>query len=148
MQVMTLEGYVAADPACATGPSGKRRANFRVLETTAFTRADGERVERTTGFNCVCFADAKVCNYIEPWMKKGSRVILAGHVENDTWTDRDGRKHYDLRFVVGDLNIKNKRDAGHDPETGEVIEGGFAARGRFKPGIDSPAPDLDDEIPF
>jgi single-stranded DNA-binding protein len=144
MQAVTIEGYVARDPSCLTSPAGKRRAMFRVLETTVFTRSDGERAERTTGFDCICFSDAKVQAYIEPFLAKGSRVIVTGHVEPNKWTDKDGGDHYDLRLIVGDLRIKNRRDGEENPAADE-------GRTRFKPGIETGAPftpDLDDEIPF
>ncbi|HYG27130.1 MAG TPA: single-stranded DNA-binding protein [Caulobacteraceae bacterium] len=144
MQSVTVEGYVAADPSILTSNSGDRRASFRVLETTAFQRADGERAERTTGFSCICFSDPKVRAYIEPYLSKGSRVIVNGHVENNKWTDREGADHYDLRLVVNDLRIKNKRDA---DDTG-ADAGRAAGGGRFKPGMTEPTYDLDDEIPF
>lgn len=142
MQAVTIEGYVARDPSCLTSLSGNRRAMFRVLETTAFTRSDGERAERTTGFDCICFSDAKVQAYIEPYLAKGSRVIVTGHVEPNKWTDKDGGEHYDLRLIVGDLRIKNRREAGEnrsadDDETGSQLGAGASL----------PA-DLDDEIPF
>ena len=42
MQTLTLEGYLAADPSILSAQgSGKKRASFRVLETTRFRRADG-----------------------------------------------------------------------------------------------------------
>lgn len=54
MQTLTLEGYLAADPSILSAQgSGKKRASFRVLETTRFRRADGTPGERTTGFNCI-----------------------------------------------------------------------------------------------
>lgn len=141
IQSVMIDGYVAADPSCLTSPSGDRRASFRLLETATFKRADGERTERTTGFNCICFSDAVVRNYIELYMRKGSRVLLLGHVENNSWKDRDGGEHYDLRVVVKDVTIQNKRDDEdtHDPETGEVFEGQSTA---------GAVQDLDDETPF
>jgi single-strand DNA-binding protein len=146
MQAVTIEGYVARDPSCLTSPSGNRRAMFRVLETTAFNRSDGERAERTTGFDCICFSDAKVQAYIEPYLAKGSRVIVTGHVEPNTWTDKEGGEHYDLRLIVGDLRIKNRREDGGSEASRDQAGG----NGRFKPGIPSQthAADLDDEIPF
>ena len=37
MQTLTLEGYLAADPSILSAQgSGKKRASFRVLETTRF----------------------------------------------------------------------------------------------------------------
>lgn len=143
MQAVTIEGYVARDPSCLTSPSGNRRAMFRVLETTPYKRSDGERTERTIGFDCICFSDAKVQAYIEPFLAKGSRVIVTGHVEPNTWTDKEGAKHYDLRLVVGDLRIKNRRDGdGAQAPTNDRA-------GAMTAGVGGPVShDLDDEIPF
>ncbi|WP_241004772.1 single-stranded DNA-binding protein [Brevundimonas fontaquae] len=90
MQTLTLEGYLAADPSIlAAQGSGKKRASFRVLETTRFRRANGEPGERTTGFNCICFNEATAENYIQPYARKGSRVVIQGHVENDRAPEPD-----------------------------------------------------------
>ncbi|WP_332774058.1 single-stranded DNA-binding protein [Phenylobacterium sp.] len=141
MQTVTIEGYLAADPSIlAAQSSGKKRASFRVLETARFRRADGQRGERTTGFNCICFNEAMAENYVGPYARKGSRVVVQGHVENDTWTGRDGAVHYDLRLVVEDLRLKNRRE----PGDGTKVPAGDDA-------LTHPAdfePDLDDEIPF
>jgi single-strand DNA-binding protein len=148
MQSVTIEGYLAANPSILSAQSdGRKRASFRLLETTRFRRADGEAGERTTGFNCLCFNEAVAENYIGPYARKGSRVVVHGHVENDVWTGKDGVEHYDLKVVVDELRAKNRRD---EPE-----ESGARERGRrTKHGIErdtareaAPA-DLDDEIPF
>lgn len=139
MQSLTLEGYLAADPSILSAQgSGKKRASFRVLETTRFRKADGTPGERTTGFNCVCFNEATAEKYIEPFARKGSRVVIQGHVENDTWTGKDGVEHYDLRLIVADIRLKNRRD---QPST----DGKGPA-----PSVQEPAGgyDLNDDIPF
>ncbi|WP_066629721.1 single-stranded DNA-binding protein [Brevundimonas vesicularis] len=139
MQTLVIEGYLAADPSILSAQgSGKKRASFRVLETTRFRRGDGTPGERTTGFNCVCFNEATAERYIEQYARKGSRVVIQGHVENDTWTGKDGVEHYDLRLIVGDIRLKNRRErAGEDDpaESRQVQEpaGGY---------------DLNDDIPF
>jgi single-stranded DNA-binding protein len=136
MQTVTVEGYLAADPSvlCAQS-SGRKRASFRLLETTRFRRADGQLGERTTGFNCICFNEATAENYIAPFARKGVRVVVTGHVENDTWSGRDGIVHYDLRLVVEQLRLKNRRpDAGPSQDEATPSE--------------PPLDELDDEIPF
>lgn len=111
MQSVTVEGYLAADPSIlAAQGDGRKRASFRMLETTRFRRADGQPGERTTGFNCVCFNEAIAENYIAPFARKGVRAVVSGHVENDTWTGRDGVTHYDLRLVVEQLRLKARRE--------------------------------------
>jgi single-strand DNA-binding protein len=138
MQTLVIEGYLAADPSILSAQgSGRKRASFRVLETTRYRRADGEQGERTTGFNCVCFSEATAENYIAPYARKGSRVVIQGHVENDSWTGKDGVEHYDLRVVVDDIRLKNRRapaSTGADDIDADVPEAGAAV--------------LDDDIPF
>ncbi|MCH4269670.1 MAG: single-stranded DNA-binding protein [Brevundimonas sp.] len=144
MQTLVIEGYLAADPSILSAQgSGRKRASFRVLETTRYRRADGEQGERTTGFNCVCFNEATAEKYIEPFARKGSRVVIQGHVENDTWTGKDGVEHYDLRLIVADIRLKNRRDrAGNDDAASEDVTGsgtGFGIADGY---------DLNDDIPF
>lgn len=135
MQTVTIEGYLAADPSILSAQgSGKKRASFRLLETARFRRADGQPGERTTGFNCVCFNEATAENYLQPYARKGSRVVVSGHVENDTWTGKDGVTHYDLKLVVDDVRVKSRREP--------RIDGGAP------PSAEPPSFDLDDEIPF
>ena len=141
MQTLTLEGYLAADPSILSAQgSGKKRASFRVVETTRFRRANGEPGERTTGFNCICFNEATAENYIQPYARKGSRVVIQGHVENDTWKGKDGVEHFDLRLIVSDIRVKNRRDQSpaHDPSPG-VSDGGGEPAGGY---------DLHDALPF
>ncbi len=137
MQTLVIEGYLAADPSILSAQgSGKKRASFRVLETTRFRRADGAPGERTTGFNCVCFNAATAEKYIEAFARKGSRVVIQGHVENDTWTGRDNVEHYDLRVIVGDIRLKTRRETAGEPAG--VSEGVEGAGGY----------DVNDDIPF
>ena len=139
MQTLIVEGYLAANPSIlAAQGSGRKRASFRVLETTRFRKADGTSGERTTGFNCVCFNEATAENYIEKYARKGSRVVIQGHVENNTWTGKDGVEHYDLNLIVGDIRLKNRRDRssaddGADDRQVQEPAGGY---------------DLNDDIPF
>lgn len=138
MQTLVIEGYLAADPSILEAQgTGRKRASFRVLETTRFRKSDGSPGERTTGFNCLCFNEATAEKYIAPYARKGTRVVIQGHVENDTWTGKDGVEHYDLRLIVGDIRLKNRREAGNPagPSEGQADE----AAGGF---------DLNDDIPF
>jgi len=139
MQTLVLDGYLAADPSILSAQgSGRKRASFRVLDTTRFRKADGSAGERTTGFNCVCFNETTTEKYIEPFARKGSRVVIQGHVENDSWTGKDGVEHYDLRLVVEDIRLKNRRDAA-------AGEADCPARQVHEP---ASGYDLNDDIPF
>jgi single-stranded DNA-binding protein len=135
MQSITIEGYLAADPSLlAAQGDGRKRASFRLLETARFRRADGQMAERTTGFNCVCFNEAIAEAYLAPYAKKGVRAVVQGHVENDTWTGRDGVVHYDLKLVVEGVRLKSR------PPTTVASDA--------EPDEPPPLEDPGDEIPF
>jgi single-strand DNA-binding protein len=135
MQSVIIDGYLAADPSILSAQgSGRKRASFRVLETVRFRRGDGQVGERTTGFNCVCFNEKTAQDYIAAYAHKGVRVVVSGHVENDTWTGKDGTVHYDLRLIVEGLRIKSRTPREAPPPEPET--NGFATAA------------LDDEIPF
>ncbi len=139
MQTLIIEGYLAANPSILSAQgSGRKRASFRVLETTRYRKADGTPGERTTGFNCLCFNEATAEKYIETYARKGSRVVIQGHVENDTWTGKDGVEHYDLRLIVGDIRLKNRRER---PSADDIADHSQ---------VQEPAGgyDLNDDIPF
>ena len=139
MQTVVIEGYLAADPSILSAQAdGKKRASFRVLETTRFRKGDGQAGERTTAFNCICFNAVTAERYIQPFARKGSRVVVQGHVENDPWTGKDGVEHYDLRLIVGDIRLKNRRNRAADDEAGQDRQGQEPAGGY----------DLNDDIPF
>jgi single-stranded DNA-binding protein len=147
MQTLIIEGYLAANPSILSAQgSGRKRTSFRVLETTRFRKADGTPGERTTGFNCVCFNEATAERYIEPFARKGSRVVIQGHVENNTWTGKDGVEHYDLSLIVGDIRLKNRRetDPADDPVDDQIDDAG-GGRQVHEP---SGGYDLNDDIPF
>lgn len=138
MQTFIVEGFLAADPSVLSAQgSGRKRASFRLVETTRFRKADGQPGERTTGFNCVCFNERTAEAYIGAFARKGTRAVVQGHVENDSWTGKDGVEHYDLRLVVSDIRLKNRRTP--------RVEGGEGP-------ADAPQPDagqdLQDDIPF
>jgi single-strand DNA-binding protein len=117
MQSITIEGHLAADPSLLSAQGdGRKRASFRLLETARFRRADGQRGERTTGFNCVCFNEAIAEAYIGAYARKGVRAVVQGHVENDTWTGRDGVVHYDLRLVVEGVRLKTRAETAAEPD--------------------------------
>lgn len=66
--------------------------------------------------------------------------MIQGHVENDTRTGKDGVEHYDLRLVVSDIRLKNRRVVGElSEDRSGVADRGVEAGGGY---------DLNDDIPF
>ncbi|MNI91893.1 hypothetical protein D3C73_1496150 [compost metagenome] len=65
-------------------------------------------------------------------------MVIQGHVENDSWIGKDGVEHYDLRLIVDDIRLKNRRESAPD---GDQTAGGAIQE-------TAGATDLNDDIPF
>ena len=79
----------------------------------------GEGKEKETDFfNLTAFA--KTANHLAKWYKKGSAIQVEGELHNNNWTDKDGKKHYDIVFYVNDSSFgasgKNESNTGATSE--------------------------------
>ena len=69
-------------------------------------------------FNCTAFG--KTAEGIEKFLKKGTKVIITGSIQNDNY-EKDGVKHYQMKIIVDDWEFaENKKAAGEDPQPGET----------------------------
>lgn len=134
-----LIGAAGADPEIRTTQSGDKIANLR-LATSETWKANGERKERTTWHQIVCF-NPHLTEIIEKYVHKGSRIYVEGSLQVRDY-EKDGVKRYVTEIVLqkfrGELTLldsKEKSDSYEGPPKG----GG---------GSDEFSADLNDEIPF
>ena len=62
-------------------------------------------------FDCVIFG--KRAEVISKYFHKGSRINIAGRVENNNWTDQQGAKHYGTQIRVEEFDfVDTKAESG------------------------------------
>ncbi len=118
MNVFCFAGNITKDIDLRSTSSGKSVASFSV--------AINEGKDKTTFINCVAWE--KTAELISQYCQKGDRLSGTGRLENRTW-EKDGQKHYATDIVIVQFDFPPKRNSG-----GEQSE--------------SPADDMDDQIPF
>ena len=65
----------------------------------------------------------KAAETFEKYTHKGSKVFLAGHMQNDNYTNKDGQKIYDVRLMVDDFEfLDNKADGEKTESKADVTE--------------------------
>lgn len=102
--VITFAGNAAADPELRYTPQGKPVANLRVLVNRRVRNAAGEWEDAEPTAHNVTIWGQPAENIAET-ITRGDRVLVHGHVETETWDDREsGEKR--TRQVV----IVNERD--------------------------------------
>lgn len=139
---VTLIGAMGADPEIRTTQSGDKIANIR-LATSETWKVNGERKERTTWHQVVCF-NPHLTEVIEKYTRKGSRIYVEGQIQTRDY-EKDGVKRYVTEIVMtkfkGELVLLDK------PERSDSYEGpakGGGGSDSFTGGLE----DDGDAIPF
>tara|TARA_R110000823_G_scaffold4918_12_gene19659 strand:+ start:441 stop:887 length:447 start_codon:yes stop_codon:yes gene_type:complete len=142
---VTLVGNLGRDPEIRQTKAGDSWATFSIATSR---KVKGE--EQTQWHNVVCWDGMLVDKVLQPYVKKGSKVLITGMIEYRKYTGNDGseRSGTDIvmhRFgstltMLGGKTNGNGDDSGHrDPnDSGDSSDKGFVTADA----------DLDDEIPF
>ncbi len=136
-----LIGNVGNDPEVRTTTNGSKVCNFSVATNEHWKdKATGEKKERTEWHRVTVFNDRLIDNMIEPYVKKGASLYVEGQIRTRKWTDSDGNDKYTTEIVVdgfsGAVSFVGPKHDNAEP-------GAREPRGEA-----TPAPALDDDIPF
>lgn len=138
MNKVVLMGRLTRDPEVrySQGEAATAVARYTLAVDRRFKRQNDEQ---TADFiSCVSFG--KTAEFIEKYLKQGSKVIGCGRIQTGSYTNREGQKVYTTDVVMEEIefaeskNSANNFNTTHDPQT----QDGFVS-----------IPDeIDDELPF
>ena len=95
-------------------------------------------------FNCTAFG--KQGEFVEKYLKKGTKIVVIGRIQNDNYTNKDGQKVYSVQIMVEEIEFAESKassqsNAGNDgsaqPQMGEPDADGFM---NIPDGIDNSLP--------
>lgn len=99
-----LIGNVGRDPEMRKTQDGRPIANFSVATSESWRdKSSGERKEVTDWHNVVCFNE-KLCDVIEKYVKKGSKIYVEGAQKTRKWQDQTGQDRYSTEVVLQGFN--------------------------------------------
>ena len=121
------------------GDGDKAIARFS-LAVDRQRRKDGER--EADFFNCTTFG--KQAEFVEKYLHQGTKVLITGRIQNDTYTNREGQKVYSVQIIVQELEFcESKKNAAHaageQQHAAKTQQDGFMS---VPDGVD------DEELPF
>lgn len=61
-------------------------------------------------FNCTAFKGQ--AEFIEKYLKKGSKVLISGRVQNDNYTNKDGQKVYAVQIMIEEIEFAESKNTG------------------------------------
>ncbi len=102
-----LIGNLTRDPEMRYTPSGAAVVTFSVATNRSYV-TDGERKEEVDFHRCVAWNKlAEICNQ---FLKKGTKVFVAGRLQNRQWEDQQsGQTRYMTEIVLDDMIILTSR---------------------------------------
>lgn len=141
-------GNLGADPDVRSFSNGGKVANLSVATTRKWRDRQTGETREDTEWHRVAITAEGLAGVAERYLRKGSRVYIAGRLKTRKWQDQSGQDRYTTEIVVagfdGTLEMlgdgRGSGDSGPPPRDNR----GTGDNG----GNDAPPPDLDDEIPF
>jgi len=60
-------------------------------------------------FNCTAFG--KQADFVERYLKRGTKMIVVGRIQNDNYTNKNGEKVYSVQIMVDELEFAESKNA-------------------------------------
>lgn len=86
MNTVILMGRLTDEPDIRVSSSGTKVARFSLAVDRRFKKDDTS----TDFFNHVAFS--KVAEFAQNYLHKGTKVVISGHIQNDSYTNKEGKK--------------------------------------------------------
>ena len=140
MNAVFLCGRTTKDPEVryTAGDNPMAIARYTLAVDRRSRKTDGE--QSADFINCTAFG--KSAEFVEKYVKKGTKLIIRGHIQTGSYTNREGQKVYTTEVVVDDHEV------GGSKQSGEVRNETKAEEPRDNDFMNLPD-DLEDEgLPF
>ena len=93
------------------------------------------------------FFDVKVfgkrTEFVEKYIKKGTKIEVTGRLQQDKWTDKDGNKKYAISIIADRIGFAESKSASSQNQGSPKAESPKPDEGF----LDVPS-DMDGELPF
>jgi single-strand binding protein len=65
-------------------------------------------------FNCTAFG--KQAEFVEKYLKQGTKIVVIGRIQNDNYTNKDGQKVYSVQIMVEEIEFAESKAAGQSQQ--------------------------------
>jgi single-strand DNA-binding protein len=118
MNKVIMMGRLTRDPEVRYSDEGNAVSKFSLAVDRRYKR---EGQPDADFFNCVAFG--KTAEFTEKYLKKGTKVVLEGELQNNNYTNKDGQKVYGMQIVVNSLEFaESKSSRNSDRESTQQVD--------------------------
>ena len=120
-----MMGRLTKDPEIrySQGATTTAIAGFSIAVDMKFKR---ENEPDADFWNCTCFG--KTAEFVEKYLKKGTKIVAQGRMQNENYKNKDGNMVYSTKFMVEQLEFaesKNKEENTEPPKDAPSAPEGF-----------------------
>lgn len=133
MNKVILMGRLTKDPETRYG--GKDNMAIGSFSIAVDRRFKREGQPEADFFNCTAFG--KLGEFCEKYLKKGTKIVLEGRLQNNNYTNKDGQKVYDIRVIAENIEFAESKKAAEGSSSNDSGGnfGGSAPEGDFGDGF-------------
>ena len=135
MNKVILMGRLTKDPELKYTASNVPKCSFTLAVDRRFSKPGEEK--QCDFFNVVSWQ--KQAEFCGKYFAKGLKIVIVGRLENRSWDDNEGKKHYITEVIAEEAEFAESKKAVSDRPLSQSNDGGF------NPTADV---DADDELPF
>ncbi len=146
MNKVILMGRLTRDPEVrySQGSNQTAVARFSIAVDRRFKR---EGQPDADFFNCTSFG--RQAEFVERYLRKGTKILVSGNIQNDNYTNKDGQQVYSVRVIADEIEFAESKNASNGDNNGYT--GGNMSRPEPSGAGDGfmNIPDgIDEELPF
>ena len=149
MNKIILMGRLTRDPEVrySQGESSLAIGRFSLAVDRRFKR-QGEA--DADFFNCTAFG--KQAEFVEKYLKQGTKILLTGRVQNDNYTNKEGQKVYSVQIIAEEIEFAESKaassGAGSDFNQGAGFRPDAPEPSQATDGFMNIPTGLEEELPF
>ena len=107
MNKVILMGRLTRDPEVRYGGANNTAvARFSIAVDRRFKREGDPDADF---FNCVSFG--KQGEFVEKYLRKGTKIVLDGEIRNNNYTNREGQMVYGMEIVTNNVEFAESKSA-------------------------------------
>ena len=131
MNKVFLSGNLTRDVEVRYSQSGKAFAKMGIAVNRPYTKEKTVDFFNLTAFN-------KTAEFCGRYLRKGSRVLVEGTIQNSNYENKDGAKVYSVDILVDNIEFAGGKPSGDDTSSGgnysrQNDDGGYAKRDNAPP---------------
>ena len=119
MNKVILMGRLTRDPEVRYSQTDSNMAIARF--SLAVDRRYKKQGDETTAdfFNCTAFG--KQGEFVEKYLKKGTKIVVTGRIQNDNYTNKEGQKVYSVQIMVEEIEFAESKAAGQGAQNNDSM---------------------------